>query len=422
MELDIIDISSKGLGVSRAKGKVVFIEGALVGETVTCTPTREGNTIIEAQLDKIIKPSADRVKPVCPHFSTCGGCQLQHLSYPGQLKMKRKRIQDALERIGKIKTVKVKDVMGSRDYGYRNKLQMPVRNGKLGFFGANSHEIVPIQHCYLHLPNSQQVLEEIERMGIPHSVDTLVMKTAFSTGFILMILCTFGPLTSEIETFAKSVVESKKGVKGIYFTQRKKGSNYVFGKDFTLIAGEELIEDEILGLRFSIYKDAFYQVNPYQVPHLYRYAIDQLQLKETDRFLDAFCGVGTMTLLASKFCKEAVGIECVSSSIQSAKKNRDLNQIQNVQFYHGKAEEVIKELESFNKVILNPPRKGCDETLLNVLKNQRVKKMVYVSCDPATFARDMEILESHYVLKSVQPFDLFPQTVHVETVGYLELR
>jgi 23S rRNA (uracil1939-C5)-methyltransferase len=422
MEVDIIDISSKGLGVSRAKGKVVFVEWALVNETVSCTPVREGTTIIEARLDKILKPSSDRVEPVCPHFKSCGGCQLQHLSYSGQLKMKQKKIQDALERIGKIKGVRVEEVIGSVEYGYRNKLQMPVRAGKLGFFGSNSHEFVPIQHCYLHLPQSQKVLEEIESMGIPHSIDTLVMKTAFSTNSVLMILCSFEPLTAQIETFAKAVIESKKEVKGIYFTRRKKDSNFVFGKDFTLVAGQESIEDEILGLKFSLYKDAFYQVNPYQVPHLYRYAIDRLELKETDRFLDAFCGVGTMTLLASKSCKEAVGIECVPSAIESAINNRDLNKIQNVQFYLGRAEERIKELPPFNKVILNPPRKGCDENLLNVLKEQKVEKIVYVSCDPATFARDIKILQSDYVLKSVQPFDLFPQTVHVETVGYLELR
>jgi 23S rRNA (uracil1939-C5)-methyltransferase len=421
MEVDIHDISSKGLGVGRKDKKVLFVKGALPHERVSVTPTRIGSSVLEAELDAILKESPERVIPRCPHFGKCGGCQLQHLSYEGQLKTKQKRVQDALERIADIKDVTVAAVKPSVEFAYRNKVQLPVRGGKLGFFAANSQDFVPIDHCHLHLKSSQTVLEEISLMDIPKELDTLVMKTAFSTESILIIFSSYSPLSTSLIDFAKKIVAEKKRVKGIYFTQRQQDSNYVFGKKFTLLAGEELIEDNLLGLKFAIYKDAFYQVNPFQVPLLYQHVMDLLDLTSRDRVLDAFCGVGTMTLLAAKSCQEAIGIECVASSIESAKKNCALNLIQNAQFYLAKAEEKIKELGYFDKVILNPPRKGCESSVLEALKNQRVKKIVYVSCDPATFARDCKILKSHYKLKSVQPFDLFPQTVHVETVGCLEL-
>ncbi|MFZ4772954.1 MAG: 23S rRNA (uracil(1939)-C(5))-methyltransferase RlmD [Chlamydiia bacterium] len=422
IEVVIHDISSKGLGVGRFENKVVFVEGALIGEKAHCTPTREGATIIEAKLDKIENRSKERVTPRCKHFATCGGCQLQHLSYEGQLQVKRKRVQDALERIGKVKEVTVQEVKPSKDFGYRNKLQLPVRNGKLGFFGAKSHQFIAVDHCHLHLPNSQESLLAVENLGIPSSVDTLVMKTAFSSDDILMILCSFQPITKELAQFADDVLALQKNIRGVYYTKRESGSNFVFGRNFTLLAGSESIQDALLGLKFAIYKDAFYQVNPYQVPHLYQHVLDLLQLTKEDRVLDAYCGVGTLALLAAQHCGEAVGIECVASSIESAEKNRELNQITNVTFHHAFAEEKIDSLHPFNVVILNPPRKGCDLKLLNTLIKQKVKKIAYVSCDPATFARDMHILSEQYELKSVQPFDLFPQTVHVETVGYLELK
>lgn len=421
MEVVIHDISSKGLGVARKGGKVLFIEGALVDERVKVLPIREGSSIIEAQLDSILDVSSDRIEPFCPHFHKCGGCQLQHLSYEGQLKMKRKKVQDALERIGGIKEVVVNEVFPSPPFHYRNKLQLPVRKGKLGFYGAKSHNFVPIDRCYLHLESSQSILESISDMGIPDEVDTFVMKTASSNNSVLIILCTFDAPSKNLKNFAKKIVEKEKKVAGVYHTQRTKNANFVFGKEFDLLAGAESIEDELLGLKFSIFKDAFYQVNSYQVPHLYRYVMENLNLKNDERVLDAYCGVGTMTLLAAKQCFEAVGIECVPSSIESAKKNRELNKIENATFFLAKAEDKITELEKFDKVILNPPRKGCDQALLEALIEQRVKKIVYVSCDPATFARDCKILKKAYALKSVQPFDLFPQTVHVESVGCLEL-
>ncbi|NDD98811.1 23S rRNA (uracil(1939)-C(5))-methyltransferase RlmD [bacterium] len=421
MEVVIHDISSKGLGVARRGGKVLFVEGALVTEKVKVCPTREGSSIIEASLESILETSLDRVSPVCPHFTRCGGCQLQHLSYEGQLKMKHKRVKDALERLGGFENPLVHNVIASPPLHYRNKIQMPVRRGKLGFYGAKSHDFVPVDRCYLHLESSQILLERIESMGIPFEIDTLVMKTASSNGSVLIILCSFGPIDSKLKTFAQKVLDKEQQVAGIYFTQRSKDANFVFGREFILLAGKEAIEDELLGLKFAIYKDAFYQVNPFQVSHLYQYVIDSLDLTLNDRVLDAYCGVGTMTLLAAQRCREATGIECVPSSIESAQKNQELNGIQNASFYLSKAETKISQLEKFDKVILNPPRKGCEKALLEVLLEQRVKKIVYVSCDPSTFARDCKFLRSGYALKSVQPFDLFPQTVHVESVGCLEL-
>lgn len=421
MEVLIHDLSSRGLGVGRKGGKVLFVEGALVGERVNAYPEREGSSIIEARLDSILETSIERVKPICPHFKECGGCQLQHLSYEGQLKMKQKRVKDALERIGGFENPLVHPVYPSPPLHYRNKVQMPVQGGKLGFYGAKSHDFVPIDRCYLHLESSQALLERIEKMGIPVEVDTLVMKTASSSGAVLLILCSFTPLHAKLSQFAQKVVAQEKKVAGIYYTQRTKDSNFVFGKEFTLLAGEESIEDELLGLKFAIYKDAFYQVNPFQVSHLYQYVIDTLDLNSNERVLDAYCGVGTMTLLSAKKCLEAIGIECVPSSIESAKKNQELNHIPNASFYLSKAEKKIGQLEKFDKVILNPPRKGCEEALLEVLLQQKVKKIIYVSCDPSTFARDCKLLKSTYALQSVQPFDLFPQTVHVESVGCLEL-
>jgi 23S rRNA (uracil1939-C5)-methyltransferase len=317
-----------------------------------------------------------------------------------------------------LEDITVNPVKASPPLYYRNKLQVPVQNGKIGFFGANTHEFVPIDHCYLHMQSSQTILEKIESLGIPYEVNTLTLKTAFSSGSIMVIFSSFSPLSQELVDYSHLLMKEINQIQSVYFTQRKKDANFVYGDHFKLVCGVEFIEDKILDLNFSLTKDAFFQVNSFQVAGLYQYALDGLHLNPEDVFLDAFCGVGTMTLLAAKKVQHAIGIECVKSSIDSAIKNQKNNNITNASFFLAKAEDKIKDLQRVDKAVINPPRKGCEKSFLEALMKLDVARIAYVSCDPATLARDCQILSSHYKLVSVQPFDLFPQTVHVETVAH----
>lgn len=423
-----------GEGVADYFGYTLFVDGALPDEVVNIEVTAVKKSYGVGRLIEIEAASPDRRKPVCPLATTCGGCQVMHLDDAAQLLQKRQRVVDALERIGKITHVTVNPCIPSPDpLYYRNKIQAPIRNGKkglqVGFYARNSHQLVEVDTCYIHCHLGQKVYETtvslLKKSGLKAydwktgrgELRHLIIKTAVQTDQVLVILVTKGEIVDPLEKIAAEIRRQCPEVKGVIQNINPHQHNVVFGKEFVVISGEETIEEEILGLRFRVSPASFFQVNPAQAGQLYRQVIQWAELSGNEIVLDAYCGVGTLALLLSGQARQVFGVECVPQAIDNANENAALNKISNAAFVCDDAASWIQTVDKIDVAILNPPRRGCDPSLIQALGKLRPAKVIYVSCDPATLARDVSLLETFgYRLDAVQPFDMFPQTAHVETV------
>lgn len=429
VELQIERLGIYGEGVARHEGFTLFVEGALPGERVEALIYEVRKSFGRARLTKVLTPSLHRVEPPCPYFSRCGGCQIMHLRYPEQLIEKRQRVVDALERIAKIDFPEVFPCMPSPlSLGYRNKIQLPVcytdGQPQMGFYMASSHELVAIDGCLIHgelgesaLQQIRQLLREMPLADLRH----LLIKSALHTQQILLVIVTRSGTSASLAAFAREAMKRIPQLKGVVHNcNPDRMSNTILGPSFGTLAGEGEIEEQILGLRFTISPASFFQVNPLQAERLYQTALAFAALTGKERVLDAYCGVGTLSLLLARQAKEVIGIESVAAAISDAKKNALLNQISHATFLCAPAEEAIDKLEKIDVALLNPPRKGCDPRLLQSVMALGVKRIVYVSCDLATLARDLSLLtQGGYRVAQVQPYDMFPQTAHVETVVQL---
>ena len=359
--LFIDDLTASGAGIGTLDGLKVFVDGALPGETVSCEITQHKKRYAKAKLLDVLTASNHRQQPVCPLFGSCGGCQLMHLTYEGQLDWKRKRVFDALVRIGKLNV----DVMPCRpspkQLGYRNKIHL--HNG--GFHKRHSHDIVPVKKCYIHNPIGDEKIDAAKE---------IVIKSSFSTGEVMVI---------------------------------KNGK-----------PDRPYITEKLGGLTFRIRPKDFFQINPGAAYELYKQVIELADIDASHRILDAYCGVGGLALFAAQRAEHVQGIECVPTAIKSAKENAKLNAITNVKFRCQRMEQVT-DIDQYDTIFLNPPRAGVDP---QVLERCTAKRLIYVSCDPATLARDLSSLTARYQIETVIPIDLFPQTVHVESVVALSRR
>jgi 23S rRNA (uracil1939-C5)-methyltransferase len=369
---------------------------------------------------KTLVVSPDRVEPICPLFGRCGGCQIMHLKYEKQLEAKQQRVIDALERIGGFSDLKVNPCLPSPlPLYYRNKIQLPVSGvGHLGLYARNSHDIVEIEKCYIHCDLGEDVFQVIRKLDLVRYKHVLI-KTAVKTGQVLVVLVSDDKID---ESIGKKLIDACPEIKGVVHNLNRGPGNAVLSSDFRTIAGHGWIEEELHGLKFKISPASFFQVNPAQAEHLYDKVVEFAQLSGDETVLDAYCGVGTLALILSSRAKQVIGIESVKVAIIDANENAKLNQITNVDFKCGPAEDLIGTLKSLDVAILNPPRKGCESSFLDKLTLLKPKTIVYVSCDPATLARDLAILASKgYSIEAVQPFDMFPQTSHVECAVRLSL-
>ncbi len=479
LEVEVSNLGINGEGIARSDGFTIFIPGALPGEMVLVKIDEVKPSFAKAQLIQILQTSSHRTTPPCPLFEKCGGCQIMHLKYSQQLVEKEKRVRDALERIGKIQCQVEPCMLSPQRLHYRNKIQLPVNGqGKLGLYAYHSHTIIPIENCHIHSELGEVIFADIQTIlnqsefnletavqgdkvmqdfelesltiGGEHSQKVkalpivsdygskdcvnlspstavfrfkslrhVLIKTAYHTQEALVVLITEGPQL--LTDLAKALIDKNSMIKGVVQNWNMKQTNTVLGKNFKVLAGEGWIEEILCGLVFKISPASFFQVNPTQAENLYQWAIDQASLTGNERVLDAYCGVGTLSLLFASKVKEVIGIEYIEEAVEDAKKNAERNELSNATFIHGKTEEKISQLGRMDLVILNPPRKGCDEIVLRTLIKDKPSKIIYISCDPATLARDLKYLinEGHYQLKKVQPFDMFPQTMHVETVAIL---
>lgn len=417
----ITSLSSTGEGIGSRDSLKIFVEGTLPGETVSVNITEHKKTYVKAALSEVITPSPDRQTPPCPAFGECGGCQVMHLSYPTQLAIKRQRVQDALQRIGGFHDTAVLPCLPSpRPLGYRNKIQLPVvwdKNKKtIGLYRKKSHEVIPISRCFIQCPQGEEILAWIsDKLNIP-SVRYVLIRNAVLHNEAMVIFVTDGRFSEELKQHALELMNRHPRVKGVIENVNPHSNNIVLGSTFRLLAGRPHIFETLLNKTFKISPSAFFQINPEQTEQLYAKSLQLAEIEPHEIVVDAYCGVGALAIFAAAHAKRVFGFECITHAIADAKENAKLNGITNTSFLCGKAENLIKRLDTFDTVFLNPPRKGCDTTLLETILEKKPMKIIYISCDPATLARDLALLHKHYQITTVQPFDMFPQTMHVETV------
>ncbi len=426
--LSIKRLGIHGEGIGDHEGFTVFVDGALPGEIVTASIIEVRKNFARGAIDSTEKTSPHRVAPPCPVFGRCGGCQLMHLDYSQQLETKRQRVVDALERIGKIFNVPVAACIPSPNpLSYRNKIQLPVVMDpelKMGLYAFNSHDIVEIEKCYIHCSLGEQIFAKVKQILKAEPDPALrfvLIKTGVNTNQVLVILVTEGEGAPSLLATAEKIMESSPEIKGVVQNIKTSSGNVVLGKTFKTLAGHSSIVDKICGLHFKVSPASFFQVNPAQAENLYQKALEFCYLKGDETVLDAYCGVGTLSLILAPHAKQVIGVECVADAIADAQDNAKRNQIENTAFHCAQAENFIGTLSTIDVAVLNPPRKGCEPAFLEKLLQLKPNRIVYVSCDPATLARDLAILQKSYTVNTVQPFDMFPQTVHVESIASLSL-
>jgi len=439
--IDITSETNEGMGVGRIEGYTIFVDGALMGEKVKILIVKVLKNYSYGKLLEVIEPSIYRTQPQCPAIKRCGGCQIQHMSYEGQLHYKTRIVKDALERIGGLKDIEIHNAIGMDEpWNYRNKAQFPVgmKDGKvsIGFYAPRSHDIIDINNCMIQDSINDKVLELIRNFIIKHDISIYDEKTGkglirhimtrkgFKTGEVMICIVING---EEIPHEAQLVEELKQSIdnlKTVVLNINKKNTNVIMGEKNRVIYGEGYIFDYIGEFKFKISPLSFFQVNPVQTEVLYNKALEYANLTGEETVIDAYCGIGTISLFLSKKAKKVYGVEVVGQAIEDAKENAAINGITNVEFILGESEELIPKLYekgiNADVVVVDPPRKGCDEKLLEVIVKMSPKRMVYVSCNPATLARDLKYMTNNgYKVIEVQPVDQFPQTVHVETVTLL---
>ncbi len=441
--LKIEDLNVRGEGVGRHEGMTFFVKDALIGDLARVGVTKLKKTYGYARLIEIVEPSPDRVEPVCAFSRPCGGCQLQALSYEKQLEWKQGLVENALGRIGGFSDIPMEPIIGMTDpYHYRNKAQFPIgtdRDGRIitGFYAGRSHRIVPNRDCALGVPTDRQVLDLVidwmEHYGIPAYDETtgeglvrhVLIRSGFSTGEILVCLIGNGDGLPH----AKELIQALAAVPGltsISFHRNTRRDNVILGDVTQVLWGRGFITDMIGDIRFQISPESFYQVNPVQTEAMYRLAADYADLHGTETVWDLYCGIGTISLFLACGAKRVYGVERVPQAVRDARRNAAENGIANVEFFEGKAEEIFPAggksggRTRADVVVLDPPRKGCDQKLLQAILDAKPPRIVYVSCNPATLARDARLLcEGEYCLTRVRPVDNFCQTTHVECVTLL---
>ena len=441
VDLIIEDISHEGNGVGRYEGYTLFVPGALTGEHVRVSATKLKKQFGYARLLEILESSPARIAPVCPVYTRCGGCGLQHMDYSAQLEFKRKLVEDNLRRIGKIEGVPVYPTIGmDNPWRYRNKAQVPIgeESGGLigGFYATRSHEIVDMEACLIQHEAGDETIARVKAIAWKHGVRAyqeethtgllrhVVTKVGFATGDVMIVLVTNGEKIPNCDALVTEVARAVPGVKSIVQNVNMKRTNVIFGDVTRVLWGEEYIYDTIGDITFAISARSFYQVNPVQTERLYGKALEYAALTGAESVIDAYCGIGTISLFLAQKAKHVFGVEIVPDAIEDARRNAALNEVENVSFAVGEAEVVIPEwYEEGNRadvIVVDPPRKGCDEALLRTILDMKPERVVYVSCNPSTLARDLRVLEDGgYETVEVQPVDMFPHTVHVESVASL---
>ncbi|PTX60783.1 23S rRNA m(5)U-1939 methyltransferase [Melghirimyces profundicolus] len=444
IQVEITGQSHTGDGVGKVEGFTVFIPLAIAGERVEARVTRVKKTYAHARLEKVLKASPNRVDAPCPVFERCGGCQVQHIAYPVQLEAKRKQVADAFARIGGLENVEVLPVLGMKEpWNYRNKAQVPFGGSRgrvrAGFYAAGSHQIVEFEHCMVQQPENdraiQRVKERVKELGIPPYDERkhrgvlrhVMVRTGVHTGDVMVVLVTNGPKLPGRQRLVEGLREDIPGLVSLVQNIQPKRTNVVLGPENRILWGEPVIHDTIGPVRFVISPHSFFQVNPAQTEILYEQVKKHAELSGRETVIDAYCGIGTIALCLAEDAARVFGVESIPQAVEDARHNAALNGIDHASFEAGTAEEVMprwaEEGIRPDVIVVDPPRKGCAPEFLDAAVKMNPDRLVYVSCNPATLARDAAYLkERGYVNHEVQPVDMFPQTGHVECVTVFRKR
>lgn len=441
-DIEIVDLGHKGEAIGKYEGFTIFVDGAIKGDIVKAKIIKSKKNYAVGDLIEIVKPSSFRVEPKCNLSGICGGCSIMSLDYEKQLELKQNIVIENLKRIAKIENPNVAKIIGMKNpYHYRNKGVFPIAKEekiKIGFYKKRSHDIVEFEECKIQHSSTKNILEQIKNFisekNLPiydemskkkkHGIRRIMIRNSFSNDGIMIVIVTSDEKDYFLEELAKRLA-SNSNVKSIIQNINNTDGNKILSSKNKIIFGDEKIIDRINEFEFEISPNSFYQVNPVQTDVMYSKALEYADLTGKETVFDIYCGIGTISLFLSKKAKQIYGIEIVPEAIEDANKNAQLNKLENIEFIVGKAEEEIVKL--YNKgiiadtIVVDPPRKGVEEIVLDTIAKMNVKKLVYVSCNPSTMARDIDILAKYgYRLIECTPVDNFPHSMHVECIALLQ--
>lgn len=447
--ITIEDIGTGGEGIGKIDGYTLFVKDAIIGDTVEVKVTKAKKNYGYGRLMNIIAPSKDRVEPVCPVARQCGGCQIQEMSYESQLSFKQNMVKNNLARLGGLseQDYEMYPIIGmDAPFHYRNKAQYPVGkdsegNITMGFYAGRTHSIIDNTDCSIGAKGNKEILEAIKDYMMDNDVEPynevsgtglirhVLIRNGFQTGEVMVCLVINGDKIPFAEILIESL-EKIDGVKSIMLNINKEKTNIILGKESKTLSGTPYIEDYIGSVKYQISPVSFFQINPEQTTKLYDKALEFAALTGNETVWDLYCGIGTISLFLAQKAKKVYGVEIVAQAIEDANNNAKINGIENAEFFVGKSEEVLPEFYEKEKaegrdahadvIVVDPPRKGCDEVLLSTIVKMQPDRMVYVSCDSATLARDLKFMAANgYQVEKVQPVDQFAHSVHVETVACL---
>jgi 23S rRNA (uracil1939-C5)-methyltransferase len=439
--MTIDNMGYEGEGVGKIDNFTVFVAGAIIGERVKVKIVKLSKNFAFGKLLEIIETSKSRIEPVCSIYKNCGGCNIQHVEYGAQLDFKTNRVMQVMNRVGKLEGVIIHPTIGMKSpYNYRNKVQLPVsnKNGEvsIGFYAARSHDIINMETCHIQDKVADIVVKLTKQWMKEYAVQSyneenhqgsirhIMIRKGFKTGEIMVVVVTKGKSLPFKEEFIALMTKKIQGLVSIVQNINNEKTNVILGAQCKTLWGKDTITDYIGEFKFEVSALSFFQVNSIQTEVLYSKALEYANLSGGEVVLDAYCGTGTISLFLSQKAKKVYGVEIVPEAIENAKINAKENNVHNTEFIVGEAEQVIPKLISegvrADVVVVDPPRKGCDKTLLEAISSMKPKTIVYVSCDPGTLARDLGILEElGYKTLEIQPVDMFPQTAHVECVAKL---
>ncbi len=437
IKIEITALNSDGFGVGRHLGEVVFVPNTLPGEKVEAHIIKCAKNYSVGKLMRVLVSSKDRIAPKCKYFNSCGGCDFQFINYEAQL---NEKCQSALNNINKLsgENLTVSKIIPAKEqYFYRNKAQFPIKKAnnevKIGFFAPRSHRIVDIDKCILQQNECNDVIlamrKAIEKFNVSiydeeaHSgiLRHVIARKAKDGLMLIIVTNTHKKLSQDFINYLASQLPNAKSI--IQNVNTQKG-NIILGNDCITLCGSDFVRDEMCGILFNLRPKAFLQINTKQTENLYSRAAELAQINKDDIVFDAYCGIGIMSLMLAKKCKKLIGVEIVPEAIESAKEAAKINNIDNAEFIVGACEDVLPDLilkdQKPDVLVVDPPRAGCEESLLKAVSAAEIKRIVYVSCNPSTLARDIKILSAHgYKASELTFIDMFPQTKHIETAVLL---
>ena len=442
--VDIVDNGFEGEGIAKIDGFTIFIPNAIKGEKIKILIVKVLSSHAFGKVIEVIEKSEHRVEEDCATYKRCGGCNLRHIDYEETLNMKQRVVQNLVNKSLKNK-IEVKPTWGmGNPYYYRNKLQFPVGKDKdgnaiVGVFANRTHEIIQLEECMIQKRQATQIAKDVVNLINKYKISVydekkqtglirhIVIKTGFRSREVMVIIVINGEALPFQNEIVKELTEKYNEIASVVLNVNNKNTNVILGEKNINILGNGYIEDFLGEYSFKISPLSFYQVNPVQAEALYNIAIENTEISKQDIVFDLYCGIGTITLFASKNAKKVYGVEIVEQAIKDAKENAKMNNIENVEFIAGDTEQILTDLIDNKKiipdvVIVDPPRRGLDNTTINNILKIKPKKVTYISCNPATLTRDLSLLEDLYEIKMIQPVDMFPFTSHIENIAILKLR